>query len=427
MTFMNEASAPVAGWVCPFCALACDHLQVQVGNDDEPLALQGGDCARARRGLQSFASRSVPVSATIDGRGATLDDAVGAAARQLAASRQPLFAGLGTDVAGARALYPLACACGAICDAAGGDALMHGLRALQDRGQFTTTLAEVRTRADLIVFIGGVPTDVAPLLLERCGVGAAEVTARHLVVLHPRAGDAAVLEGVARAGVTIESLAPAGDLATTLAGLNVALARPTSDAAPPPLRALAERLRGARYAVFIGAPSHLPAHGALIVEAVHRAIGRLNLATRAAALWIDSGNGAATTNQVFTWLSGLPLRSRAGPRGLEHEPLAYGCGRLLDTAAVDLLVWVSAFDAAALPPPGRLPLLVLGHPAHAAACARREAVFIPVATPGIGVDGHVFRTDGTVLMPLYAVRPDALPSVAEVAQWLLRAVRGIAA
>ena len=35
---MNEASALATDWVCPFCALACDHLQVQIGHDDEPLA-----------------------------------------------------------------------------------------------------------------------------------------------------------------------------------------------------------------------------------------------------------------------------------------------------------------------------------------------------------------------------------------------------
>jgi formylmethanofuran dehydrogenase subunit B len=423
---MSEVSAPVAGWVCPFCALACDHLDVQIGRDDEPLALRGGDCPRARGGLQTFTSRSADVSPTVDGRSASLDDAVAAAARQLAASRQPLFAGLGTDVAGARALYPLACACGAICDSAGGDAAMHTLRALQDRGQFTTTLAEVRTRADLLLFVGSVPTDVAPLLLERCGVGGNEVAARHLVVLHPRDGDEAVLAKAARAGVTVESIVPTADLFSTLAALSTVLARPTSEAAPAALRTLAERLQRASYAVFIGAPLHLPAHGALIVEAVHRLIDRLNAGTRAAALWLDGGNGAATANQVFTWLSGLPLRSRAGPHGLEHEPFTFDATRLLDGAAIDLLVWVSAFDAAALPPPCTVPLLVLGHPAQASACMRRDAVFIPVATPGIGVDGHVFRTDGTVLMPLAAVRPDALPSVAEVAQWLLRAWRGLA-
>ena len=424
---MSEASAANAGWVCPFCALACDHLEVQVGHDDEPLALRGGDCPRASTGLRHFDSRSAPLVPTVDGQGTTLDGAIAAAAQRLAASRQPLFAGLGTDVAGARALYPLACACGAICDAAGGDALMHTLRALQDRGQYTTTLAEVRTRADVIVFIGSVPTDVAPLLGPRCGIGAPEVASRHIVALHPRDVDAGVLAAWSSAGVTVESITPAADLFGSLNGLNTALARPASSAVPPMLRGLAERLRAARYAVVIGAPSHLPAHGALIVEAVNRLIGRLNGHTRAAALWIDGGNGATTANQVFTWLSGLPLRSRAGPRGLEHEPLRFDSAHLLDDAAVDLLLWVSSFDAGALPPPCTLPLLVLGHPAQVAVCARRGAVFIPVATPGIGVDGHVFRTDGTVLMPLRAVRADASLGVAEVAQRLLQALRAIVA
>jgi formylmethanofuran dehydrogenase subunit B len=297
------------------------------------------------------------------------------------------------------------------------------LRALQDRGQFTTTLAEVRTRADVIVFVGSVPTDVAPLLLERCGIGDPAVATRRLVALHPRDGDMAPLAARAGAGISVEAIAPDGDLFATLAWLNTALGRPGASSVPPVLAALAERLRRASYAVFIGAPAHLPAHGALIVEAVHRLIGRLNLGTRAAALWLDGGNGAATANQVFAWLSGLPLRSRAGPHGLEHEPLAYGTSRLLDGAGIDLLLWASSFDPAALPPPCALPLIVLGHPAQATACTRSGAVFIPVATPGIGVDGHVFRTDGTVLMPLRAVRPDALPSVPELAQRLLHAMR----
>ncbi len=101
---MNEASASAAGWVCPFCALACDHLMPRVGQGDEPLALQGGDCPRAERGLRTFASRGAAVAPTIDGRNATLDEAIASAAQRLSASRQPLFAGLGTDVAGARAL-----------------------------------------------------------------------------------------------------------------------------------------------------------------------------------------------------------------------------------------------------------------------------------------------------------------------------------
>jgi formylmethanofuran dehydrogenase subunit B len=156
---MTETLAADAVWTCPFCPLACDHLGVR--SDGGGLQLIGGDCARASRGLARLAATADSATAEVDGRACGLDDAIAVAATRLAASRQLLFAGLGCDLAGARALYPLACATGAICDAAGGDALMQGLRALQDRGQFTTTLAEVRTRADLIVFVGGIPSRLA--------------------------------------------------------------------------------------------------------------------------------------------------------------------------------------------------------------------------------------------------------------------------
>ena len=419
---MSAPAASVNAWTCPFCPLACDHLAVRRGTGSTPLALQGGPCARASRSLARFASEPPAGVPECDGHPGDLPRAIDAAARLLSASRQPLFAGLGTDVAGARALYPLACATGAICDASGGDALMQGLRALQDRGQFTSTLAEVRTRADVVVFIGGLPTDLAPLIAQRCGIGEPQVAQRQVIVLGPQSGDAGVLAGWAAPGVTVEAVDLHEDLFTTLALLVALLAQRAPPSAPPALQALAQRLRDARYGVLIGAPARLPAQGALIIEAVHQAVGQLNRSTRAAALWLGGGNGAATANQVFAWLSGLPMRSRAGPFGLEHEPLAFDAQRLLADAAVDALLWVSSFDAEAAPPPNVLPMVVLGPPALAAACRRPGAVFIPVSTPGIGSDGHVFRTDGTVLMPLRAVVRDGLPSVAEVARRILQAL-----
>lgn len=418
MTDIQAASAAgPASWTCPFCPLACDHLGVDCGAPGEALALRGADCARARRALAGHDSAPAAPPPEIEGQATTLDAALETAARWLAASRQPLFGGLGTDVAGARALYPLACATGAICDPAGGDALMHGLRALQDRGQFTTTLAEVRTRADLIVLVGGTPGDLAPLLAQRCGIGEDQVPDRRVVSFGAVLGGEAGPEWAA--GGRVDVLPLHGDLFTTVSMLAALVAQQRVPAASAGLAALAQALRAARYAVLVGTPAHWPVHGALIVERVHQLIGTLNRDTRAAALWIGGGNGVATVNQVFTWLSGLPLRSRAGPHGLEHEPLAFDAARLLADGAVDALLWVASFDAGAAPPPTALPTVVLGHPALAATCRRPGALFIPVATPGIGSDGHLFRTDGTVLMPLAAVRADGLPTVAAVAQRLL--------
>jgi formylmethanofuran dehydrogenase subunit B len=407
-TTIAAAETGAVRWTCPFCPLLCDHLSVQASASGPGLQLAGGDCARARAALARHGAAPAGVAARVDGVECDLDSAIAAAARLIAAGRQPLFGGLDTDVAGARSLYRLACRTGAICDA--GEGLMHGQRALQDRGGYTATLTEVRARADLVVLLDTAAFDVAPNLAERLGLGGDAGGTRRVVVFGP-GGAAATLAG--HTHLQVETLPYATDLHTTVAMLAALVAGRRWPGAPVALAALAEALHAARYAVIVGAAGSLPAHGALVVEAVGRIVGTLNATTRAAALWIGAGAGPATANQVFTWLSGLPLRSRAGPRGLEHDPVCHATARLLDDDAVDVLLWIASIDAAA-PPPTSLPLVVLGHPALAPACDRAGSVYIPVSTPGIGSAGHLFRTDGVVLLPLFPVYADTLPRVSDV-------------
>jgi formylmethanofuran dehydrogenase subunit B len=382
---MTDDSRP---WTCPFCPLLCDSFGV-VAVSDGALSLAGSRCPRAAQALATFNMAPSAAVPTVQGRPCDLDSAIAAAARLLAASRQPLFGGLGTDVAGARALYALACASGAICDAAQGAVFMQGVRALQDRGGFSTTLAEVHTRADLVLCFGGLPSARHPEFFARAGLPADDV--RVLVI----DDDGDLFDAAARLAALVEGRATVG--------------------APAALATAAERLRAAHYAVLVYETARLGPHGALIIEMLQRVVATLNRSTRAAALALGGGDGAATVNQVFTWLSGLPLRSRVGPQGLEHEPLVFDAARLCADGAVDLLLWLASFGTEPAPPAGDLPRIVLGHPALAASSAD---VFIPVATPGIGSDGHLFRTDGVVLLPVHALRPDTLPTAAAVLQRL---------
>ena len=294
------------------------------------------------------------------------------------------------------------------------------------------SLAEVRTRADVIVCLGGLPSAQAAEFFARCGLGVdadeGRVANRHVVVLGAAPGDAAGLAELGQhPGVTTESVALHGDLFASVAMLAALLARRAVRNPPAPLAALAERLLAATYAVIVGETSRLPEHGALVVETVNRCVVTLNSSTRAGAMWLGGGNGAGTVNQVFTWLSGLPLRSRAGPLGLEHEPVSFDAARLLNDRAVNSLLWVSSFDAESTPPaPGvvaSLPLIVLGHPALAASAARPGSVFIPVSTPGIGSAGHLFRTDGGTVLPLTPLYADRLPTVADVLDRVTLAIR----
>lgn len=82
----------------------------------------------------------------------------------LASSRRPLIGGLACDVTGHRAAIGLAERLGGVLDHMDSRAQFRNTLAFQDGGWITTTLSEVRNRADLIVLAG---TDTASFPLFR--------------------------------------------------------------------------------------------------------------------------------------------------------------------------------------------------------------------------------------------------------------------
>src|SRR5262245_40070389 len=99
--------------------------------------------------------------AWIDGAPAELHTAAATAARLLDASRQPLIAGLGTDVAGARAATALAQRIGAAIDHMNADALLRDLDVLREAGLMLTTPSETRKRADTLLLVGPGASDAS--------------------------------------------------------------------------------------------------------------------------------------------------------------------------------------------------------------------------------------------------------------------------
>jgi formylmethanofuran dehydrogenase subunit B len=402
-----------ANWTCPFCSLLCDGFALESGAAG--LLLNGSDCPQARAGLAAHAGREAP-AAWIDGAEVPSGAAEAEAARRLAQWREPLFGGMGTDMAGARALFRLAVRTAAVCDHADGETLAQGLRALQDRGQFHTTLAEVRARADLVVCVGTRAVDRYPEFFRRCGMAGADSACRQLVFLGVPPPE--------RVPPHLQALhiAGSGDLLADLQQLAALVATASCRAPDEQLANLALALRAARYAVLVWEAAALPPHGALAAEMLQRIVATLDRTTRAATFALGGSDGAGTVQQVFTWLSGLPLRSRLGAEGATHEPLRFAGARLLADRAVDGLLWVWSWTPDRLPPGAGPPRIVLGPPGMGVRLreegAARDCIFLPVATPGLNAAGHLFRTDG-VVVPLVAAREDGLPGVDRVASRLL--------
>jgi formylmethanofuran dehydrogenase subunit B len=397
--------------VCPFCALACDDLAVEAAGD--VLRVVNTDCPIARH---EFARPIPAVGSLVDGAPATLDEALARAAALLAGSRLPLFAGLGTDVAGMRAVLALAERTGGIVDHWATRGLMANLRAMQDGGWVTTTLAEVRNRADLVLFVGTDGRTTAPRFVERCLAPAATLfgpLARNLVYL----GEG--LEAPAGIGAVVVHIpCPPERLPEAVAVLRALVAGHKIDAGTPPgldlaaLAELAERLRAARYPVIVWAAHELPGrHPDLAVGSLAALTRELNATGRAAGLPLAGPDNVIGCNQVCGWQAGVPLRTSFAAGVPDHDPRRWSSERLLAAGGVDRLVWIASLRD--VPPPAAdVPTVALVRPGNV--LPQAAEVVIPVGAPGLDHEGAVYRTDGVVSLPVRRLRDGALPSAAEI-------------
>lgn len=385
---------------------------------DDELHPDAKACAKATRAYAAIAPFAAP---TIDGKPVTFDAAIAQAAKYLKRSRQPLFAGLGTDVAGIRAALALAERCRGTVDHLHGAALARGMQVLQSRGWHTTTLGEVRNRADLVVLVGvdinvNYQNLIRRYLAPAAALQPARRTSRRLVYLGPRRAQPSSPE------LPCEVIATTKSLSETLRHLQALLGARTV-AGPDrgqALASLATALRAAQYPVLIWAPGQLDSlDGDLTIAAACDVIADLNKTQRAAGLALGGDDGGQSAQAACAWLTGFPLGLSFAGEQLDYAPARYNTTRVLAEGQADLLLWISTF-ARHLPPTHALPQIVLA-PLGTELRGKRT-VYIPVGTPGIDHAGQLVRTDGVVSLPLPALRDVGLPSAATVLSRLHQAL-----
>lgn len=401
---------------CPFCSLLCDDLVLE-GTSDGGLHVVQNGCTRA---VEGFERPSLRVGPRIAGKPATRDAAYARAAALLRDATQPLFAGLGTDVDGMRAVLSLADRTGGIVDHMHGTAMISNVATVQGHGWMTTTLSEVRNRADVLLFIGTDAVRNHPRFFERVvwnrdslfGLGAEDRT-----ILYLGAG-LDTRPGVSPAGREPEHIRSERErlcevvlaLRALLAGAGLK-AKLVAGVKTTVLAALVERLRGARYAVILWAAGDLdPQSADLTIEAIADLINDVNEVTRCAGMPLGGNDGGPTAQSVTSWQSGFPPRTSFASGYPVHDPMRYATKRLLDARAVDCLFWISSLGPIPPPEAPAVPTVILG--IEAPRPARPPEVFLPVATPGVDHAGQLVRLDSVASLPLRRLRDSGLPSVA---------------
>ncbi len=400
---------------CPFCGLVCDDLRV--ASKSGKLDVIANGCPISTK---AFAGLSSPksIAPRIAGKTASLENAAAAAAAILKKAKQPLIAGLGTDVAGMRALMQIADRIGAVVDHMNSVYFMSNVLALQDQGWLNTTLSEVRNRVDLLVIAGSDVVSYFPRFFERYIWNRDSLfgsNVREVVYLGSSLDTQAGTAPDGRKPTVIAcDITRIGEVASVLRCLITGQHLQVDRVAGVPLadlQQLAKRMQNARYGVLAWAVADFDfKHAELTVQSLCELVKDLNSSTRFSGLPLSGNEGDLTANQVCAWQSGFPVRTGFGSGRPEYDPRHFSAQRMLQKNEADALLWVSSFNEKRAPPKTAAPTVVLGR--SGISFSREPDVYIPVATPGIDHSGHVYRTDNLVALPLRKLRESTLPSVA---------------
>ena len=148
---------------CLGCGCVCDDLEVR--ERDGRIVGLTPPCPVAGRW---FGDGSVPAEIRVNGKAATVEQAIDAAASLLVGAPRPMVL-LAPDLTtrAHRTAIAIADALGADVDGATSEAAASGLLAAQRRGRSGATLGEIRNRADVILFWAVDPRERYPRFLER--------------------------------------------------------------------------------------------------------------------------------------------------------------------------------------------------------------------------------------------------------------------
>ena len=420
---------------CTVCGCVCDDLRLTV--EDGRITRAEGACPLSEPWLLAQDARQPPVT-EIAGESATLQRGIVRAAEVLRAAKSPLIYGLSrSSTQGQRVAVRLADFLGATIDTTASLCHAPSIMALQQVGESTCSLGEIRHRADLVIYWGSNPAISHPRHMERYATepkgqfvpdGRSE---RTLIVIDTRP-----TETSAQADIFLQ-VEPGGDfdLLWTLRGLLRGMTISQDRCAGQPMsviRDLAERMKGCRCGVaFFGLGLTQRGVGHANVEALLNLVRDLNAHTRFHARRMRVYGDVAGADTVLCWQTGFPFSvnlARGFPR---YSPGEYSANNLLERGEVDACLLVGSEGIAPLSPAAKehlakIPVIVLDYPqVDLPALDPRlvPAVRFTTAVYGIHRHGTAYRMD-EIPIPLRPVLKSEYPSDDEVLTAILRTVRG---
>lgn len=409
---------------CAACACLCDDLTLKIRANR--IADVQPACPLAQPWFAS--SWDAPPSvAQIDGRPATIDEGIRKSAEILRTARAPLVFGLSkSSTEGQRAAVALADRLGATIDTTASEGHAPSILAMQQVGESTCSLGEIRNRADLIVYWGADPVVTHPRHMERYSLEPKGMLTprgrldRQLVVIDSQATETA---RQADWFVQIDDDQSHFDVLWTLLALLKGVEPERSVGVPlDQLKRLVALMKSCRCGVvFFGYGLVQHSIGHRTVEALLRLVTELNQWTRFYARRLRVLGDVSGADSVVCWQTGYPFSvnlARGYPR---YSPGEYSAADILSNREADALLLVGTSRVEGFPPAAleylqKIPTIVLDR--VNAELPFQPTVQFTTATHGIHRAGIAYRMD-EIPVRLRPVLDSPLPSDGEILNAIL--------
>ena len=398
--------------ICPFCGCLCDDIEITVENNK--IVSTKNSCAISNSKFMKNDWGRI-ISPTINGKPAPYEKAIEEATNILSSAKRPLIYGLSkTDNEAIREAVYLSELIGGVIDST--TTVCHGasIIAMQNTGVSTTTMGEVKNRADFIVFWGSNPAEAHPRHFQRYSVMPKGMytpngrKGRFIVVVDVREtrsskmadqfiritpnSDFDILQAL-RALVRGQKL-----LAGEIGGVQINI-----------LEELADRMKKAKVGcVFYGLGLNQSESRHMNVDALYSLVSDLNHYTKFVTEPMRGCFNVTGANMVTTWQTGYPFAvdfSRGYPR---YNPGEYTAVDLLARKEVDAALIMgsdpaSTFPLAASNYLSKIPIVSLER--KETPTSMLSKVVIPIATSGIETSGTAYRMDQVPLKLRKVVDP----------------------
>jgi formylmethanofuran dehydrogenase subunit B len=426
---MSDDSKVIKNAICTFCGCVCDDIELTVDADEKHITKATNACVLGKAWFLEHKVEDYPV-ALIDGKEASLKDAVEAAAQVFVNAKFPAIYGLSDTTCEAQKEAV------AIADYVNGNidtttSVCHGPTgmAFQSVGESTASLGEIKNRADFVMYWGGNPAEAHPRHFERYAVTAKGMNTpngkddRHIAMVDIRPTPSSLIAD------TFLQIKPGSDFELLWAMRAMVKGAALDDSieertgiSKTVLEELVERMKNCQFGViFFGMGLTMTRGRHFNAGALLELTTDLNQYTHFVALPTRGHGNVTGADNVVSWQTGFPFGvnfNRGYPR---FNPGEFTTSDVLGRGEADALCVIASdpasnFSAKAIEHIKTIPVITLDpKPTYTSKLAK---VAFTTATYGINTPGTVYRMDNVAL----SLRP-AFDSPFPSDQMVLKAIK----